>query len=208
MSAHRESGWSRARDAAILVLALVLVSGVWSCGWAGDVPPSGQRPQLVMDDSVADDFRVLAMEAWDQFLAAFEARTNCFSDVRLHALHTLDGRAGYDPDSATVTVQVPGTPAMLQSALIHEWAHHIEFQCSGHKDLRRTFLEAQGLPPDTQWRMDDVLADMPDGKKVDMPSEQYAEAAIVVVLGSRQIPNGVTVTEEMVQAVEEWAAGE
>jgi hypothetical protein len=157
---------------------------------------------------VADDFRVLAAETWDQFLTVFRARVTCFGDVRLRAVYSLDSRAGYDPDSATVTVRVPGTPAMLKSALVHEWAHHIEFQCREHRDLRKAFLQAQGLPPDTQWRLDDALAHVAGEKKVDMPSEQYAEAAIVVVLGSRQIPNDVTVTQEMAWVIEEWAAGE
>jgi hypothetical protein len=41
-----------------------------------------------------------------------------------------------------------------------------------------------------------------------MPSEQYAEATIVLVLGRRQIPNGVHITEDAIRAIEEWAAGD
>jgi hypothetical protein len=189
------------------VACILLALGLLGCSPSG-LPPFRHTPELIFDESVGPDFRALAAETWSHFLKVFEARSGCFGDVRLHAAYSLDSRAGYDPDSATVTVHVPGTPAMLKSALVHEWAHHIEFQCNEHKDLRRAFLEAQGLPPDTQWRMDGVFLDRMNEKKVDLPSEQYAEAAIIVVLGSRQIPNGVTVTQEMVRAVEEWAAGE
>jgi hypothetical protein len=161
-------------------------------------------PELIIDESVASDFETLAMETWDEFLTVFQARTSCFGDVRLRATRTLGSRAAYDPDSATVTVRVPGTPAMLQSALVHEWAHHVEFQCDEHKTLRPAFLDALGLPPDTQWRPE-VL---PVNTSADMPSEQYAEATIVLVLGRRQIPNGVRITEDAIRAVEEWAAGD
>lgn len=199
---------SVAGGALIMIAIVVLASGATLSGCTSDVPVSKQCPHLIMDDSVADDFRALAMETWDKFLTVFQARTNCFSDVRLHATRTLDSRATYDPDSATVTVRVPGTPAMLQSALVHEWAHHIEFQCDAHKDLRRAFLMAQGLPPDTPWRPAHTSVDMPTSAWADIPSEQYAEATIVLVLGRRQIPTKARVTEEAVRVIEAWAAGD
>ncbi|MBU0510713.1 MAG: hypothetical protein KKD28_01075 [Chloroflexi bacterium] len=161
-------------------------------------------PELIIDESVAGDFETLAIETWDEFLTVFQARTSCFGDVRLHATRTLGSRAAYDPASATVTVRVPGTSAMLQSALVHEWAHHIEFQCNQHKSLRPAFLNALGLPPNTQWRPE-VL---PVNTSADMPSEQYAEATIVLVLGQRQIPNGVRITEDAIRVIEEWAGGD
>ncbi len=163
-----------------------------------------EPPELVIDESVASDFQALAMETWDEFLTVFQARTSCFGDVRLRATRALGSRAAYDPDSATVTVRVPGTPAMLQSALVHEWAHHVEFQCDEHKTLRPAFLDALDLPPDTQWRPE-VL---PVNTSADMPSEQYAEATIVLVLGRRQIPNGVRITEDAIRTIEEWTAGD
>jgi len=190
-------GWSAAGGALILVAIVVLVSG------AASVPAATQPPQLVMDESVAADFRALALGTWDRFLAVFEERDDCFGDVYLRATRTLGSRAAYDPDSATVTVRVPGTPAMLQGALVHEWAHHVEFQCDEHQDLRRAFLAAQGLPPDTPWRPDNTAINV----EGDIPSEQYAEATIVLVLGQRPIPTGVRVTEEMVHVIAEWVAG-
>jgi hypothetical protein len=170
--------------------------------------PTSKEPQLLMDESVASDFQALATDTWTKFLAVFQARRACFGDVRLRATRTLDSRAVYDPDSATVTVRVPGTPALLQGALVHEWAHHIEFQCAEHRQLRPAFLAALGVPPDTPWRPEPSTPDVPAGDGEPIPSEQYAEAAIVLVLGRRQITTGVPVTQEAISTLGEWAAGE
>ena len=194
---------------ALIVIAIVLlVSGATSSGCTSNIPVSKQRPRLIVDDSVAADFQALAVETWDRFLTVFQARADCFGDVRLHATRTLDSRAAYDPDSGTVTVRVPGTPAMLKSALVHEWAHHVEFQCEAHKDLRPAFLAAQGLHPDTVWRPDVAPANIPASIWTDSPSEQYAEATIVLVLGRRQIPTKVRIKEDVVHAIAEWATGD
>ncbi len=164
-------------------------------------------PRLIVDTSVASDFSTLAQETWQQFLDVFHARADCFGDVYLHAATVLNSRAAYDPPTAIVTVRVPGTRAMLQSALIHEWAHHIEFQCPAQKELWPAFLVAQGLPTDTVWRPDDTPANTPESEWATIPSEQYAEATIEVVLGSRPIPTTAHVTTEAVHVIAQWAAG-
>jgi hypothetical protein len=194
--------------ALILIAVVALVIGVASSGWHARGAVATHRPQLIMDDSVATDFRARAMATWGQFLAVFQARSDCFGDVHLRATRTLDSRAGYDPNTATVTVRVPGTPAMLQSALIHEWAHHIEFQCDAQKDLRAAFLAAQGLPADTPWRPDRAPANTPESAWADIPSEQYAEATIELVLGRRQIPTTARVSTQAVRVIAKWAAGD
>jgi hypothetical protein len=201
---HRD----KAGIALILAVIAILVIGAASGCRQADTPSSERRPKLIVDDSVAADFDALAAETWDKFLTVFQARTGCFGDVRLRAAYTLDSRAGYDPDSATVTVRVPGTPAMLQGALIHEWAHHVEFQCEEHRELRSAFLAVQGLPPDTPWRLDDTPASSSAGDWANVPSEQYAEAAIELVLGERPISTPVRVTREAISVIEEWAAGD
>jgi hypothetical protein len=190
-------------------VALIIV-GLFLSGCA--TPPATVTPEplprLIADASVASDFNALAQETWQQFLEVFRARADCFGDVRLHATTVLDSRAKYDPDTATVTVRVPGTPAMLQSALIHEWAHHVEFQCPAQKELRPAFLAAQGLPADTLWRPDETPANTPESEWATIPSEQYAEATIEVVLGRRQIPTTARVTTEAVRVIAQWAAGQ
>ena len=183
-------------------LALVLLCS----GLLGGCGPSFGQPQLILDESVASDLAAVAGDAWAQFLGAFEGRTGCFGDVRLRTSHTLESRAAYDPDTSTVTIRVPRTRTLLQGALIHEWAHHVEFQCEEHVELRGAFLEAQGLPPDTQWRPDIAPADTPVSLWAKIPSEQYAEAAVVLVLGRRQIATAAPVTEEAVRVLADWAA--
>jgi len=191
-----------------LAAIVILMGGVASACRPPDTPHLAVRPRLIVDDSVAPDFRALAEETWAGFLETFEARADCFGDVRLQATRTLDSRASYDPKDATVTVRVPGTPAMLQSALIHEWAHHLEFQCQAQKSLRPAFLAAQGLPPDTPWRPADASANMPASAWANVPSEQYAEATVALVLGRRPIPTKARVTREAIRVVAEWAAGD
>jgi hypothetical protein len=186
----------------VLVAALIGSAMLLGCS------PAHQAPALVMDESVASDLETLALETWSQFLTAFEARADCFGDVQLRALQDLDSRAAYDPPSATVTVRVPATEALLRAALVHEWAHHIEFQCEESVDLRLAFLAAQGLAPDTPWRPDLPPAMTPASWWAEIPSEQYAEAIVTFVLGRRQIKTGVTVTQEGLGAVASWASGE
>ena len=39
---------------------------------------------------------------------------------------------------------------------VYEWAHHVEYQCSEHKDLRSAFMSAHGMSPTTQWSEGDA----------------------------------------------------
>ncbi len=185
---------------ALLLIALVALAG-------GAAPGFGPRPRLICDGSVGADLRALALETWGRFLTRFQARADCFGDVHLQAAYSLDSRAGYDPDTATVTIQVPATAAMLQSGLIHEWAHHIEFQCPAHKELRPAFLAAQGLPPDTPWRAEGLPANLSAREWAQIPSEQYAEATVEVVLGAQPIPAPVPIGREAIEVIKAWAAG-
>ena len=198
-------------------MALVLLTFAIAVGGAiskrGQALPSlpeqsPELPKLIVDESVASDFHALASETWGKFLTTFAARRTCFGDVRLRATRQLDSRAAYDPATATVTVRVPATAALLREALVHEWAHHLEFQCEAQQSLRPAFLQAQGLPPDTLWRLDRNRATTPQSAWDDIPSEQYAEAAIELVLGRRQISTGVHLKPEAVRVLAAWAAGD
>lgn len=188
------------------ILLIVLVSGAIAPGQPARVLGGEDLPQLLIDSSVAADFRALALETWDQFLRVFSARRDCFGDVHLRADGNMKDRATYDPGTATVSVRVPATVAMLQGALVHEWAHHLEFQCKDHEQLRRAFLLAQGMPEDTTWRTIET-PEMPAIDWAEVPSEQFAEATIVLALGSRSIPTGARVTAQAVEVIEKWAAG-
>lgn len=186
-----------------LVLAVTLGASVVSCA------VRNLEPALVVGESVASDFRLLAEETWASFLLAFRARAECFGPVTLQAERSLDSRAVYDPGTATVTVRVPATPAVLRGALVHEFAHHVEFQCQEHEEaLRPAFLAALGLPADTEWRPGSGSAAAPASMRGNVPSEQYAEATVILVLGRRPVTTGVRVSDEAIRAVQVWAAGE
>lgn len=191
------------RAATVRVLTFALILAMLGC--TQQKSPT-QTPRLILDDSVGSDLKSLAQETWHLFLDAFQGRTNCFGDVTLRAARDLRSRGSYDPDSATVTVQVPATIVMLQGALIHEWAHHLEFECEAQQVLRPAFLTAQGLPTDTPWRIDYIPADTPESEWARIPSEQFAEATIEFVLGRRQIPTTVRVRVEAVNVIAEWAS--
>lgn len=189
------------RVAAVIIILLALM--LPGCAEAQT------EPALIFDESVSADLHALAKETWNQFLATFQARQSCFGDVHLHAAKTHPGsRATYDPQTATVTVRVPATAALLKSALVHEWAHHIEFQCEAQQELRKDFLVAQRFLPDTPWRTGETPAAALAAGWADIPSEHYAEATIELVLGRRQIPTGVQISAEAVNVIRLWAGGE
>lgn len=192
----------------IFILAAIFGLFLLVSETSSNEPPPEKMPVLIVESSVAGDFKTLALETWEQFLTVFRARANCFGDVRLQAAFSLESRAAYDPTTATVTVRVPATAALLREALVHEWAHHLEFQCAAQQQLRAKFLAAQELPPDTPWRPDHTPAHTPEREWASIPSEQYAEATIEVVLGRRQIPTGVKVKPAAVQVIKSWAAGD
>ncbi|NOX61899.1 MAG: hypothetical protein GXP42_08130 [Chloroflexi bacterium] len=162
-------------------------------------------PCLLIESSVAADFASLAADTWEAFLQTFAPRAHCIGDVRLRASQTLKERAVYDPVTATVTVQVPGSAAFLQSALVHEWAHHIEFQCPEQTTMRAAFLAAAGFPPDAAWRPEPGRAANASQAWETIPSEHYAEAAIQLVLGRRAVPTQVRVRAEAVRVLQAWA---
>jgi len=162
-------------------------------------------PCLIIASSVDDGFAGLAAETWSSFLTAFAARTDCFGDVHLQASYQLPARAGYDPATATVTVRVPGSAAKLRAALIHEWAHHIEFQCPEQRTMRPAFLAAEGFPPGAPWRPEH--ARVTSSIWAEVPSEHYAEAAIEFVLGHNATPTQIHVQRAAVDALAAWARG-
>lgn len=156
-------------------------------------------PVLRFDDSVPDDLRALAVETWQDFLAAHPARHDCIAPVALSAAWDLDDRAEYRPDSATVVIRIPGTAPNLRNGLSHEFAHHVEFTCPEHEELRSAFLAAQGLPASTDWFDGDTWETT--------PSEQYAEATVEVILGRRAHHSGIFISDEAVAIVHRWGSG-
>ncbi|NJM40011.1 MAG: hypothetical protein HC853_04175 [Anaerolineae bacterium] len=162
-------------------------------------------PKVFIDDSVASDFRVLIRKTWWHFLEFFRARTDCFGDIHITAVRALEDRARYDPARAAVMVRVPERGSVLQAALIHEWAHHIEFQCDEQAALRAAFLAAQGLPLNTAWYREDGTTAMPSYVWGRVPSEQYAETVVAAVLRDRNFWTPARISAEGVRVITAWA---
>jgi hypothetical protein len=163
----------RARRVVATVLAvgaaLTLAVGVA----AGE--PSPGRPRIAYDPAVPADLRAVADGAWTSFTDAFRSRWACIPDVHLTDAWRLPVRARYDPAERLVTVRVPGTAPNLRATIVHEFAHHLEFGCPAVSRLRPAFRTAQGLPDGVGWFR---------GASWDrVPSEQFAEATVVLVLG-------------------------
>ena len=165
-------------------------------------------PRVMVDDSVAPDFALVIRETWWQFLNFFGARTDCFGDIRIVAVQTLSDQARYDPATATVWVHVPETASLLKAALIHEWAHHIEFQCAAQVEMRTAFLAAQDLPINTPWRAANGSVNLRSYLWATIPSEQYAETVAVSVLDNRGLRTAVPISEQGIQVVTAWARKE
>jgi len=187
----------------VQILLLVAIS---SCLLAAARP--GKSPQLFIDRSVAPDFAALIQATWRQFLVIFDARQDCFGDLRVVAVATLADRAQYDPATATVMVRVPARGSTLEVALVHEWAHHLEFQCAAQMELRPAFLAAQGLPPDTPWYADQGSTKLPAYRWATIPSEQFAEMVAALVLNRQNLRTPVPLTEDGVRIITAWARNE
>ena len=102
-------------------------------------------------------------------------------------------------------MRVPERAAILKGALVHEWAHHVEFQCEAQTEMRAAFIEAQGMPANTPWRLQDGTTNIFSSDWANIPSEQYAETTIVVVLGERPISTKAPITAEGMEVVRAWA---
>ena len=174
-----------------VTLSFVAALALAACG--------STSPALRHDSTVPDDLRALANEAWADFLDAVPEQQDCIPEPTLHAAWELETRAEYQPEDAVLTVRVPGTPATLRSELLHEFAHHLEFSCAGHVQMRQPFLAAQGFPSDTEWFGGDSWEVT--------PSEQYAEAVVELIEGRRTHQGGIQLTDDAIDVVREWGNG-
>lgn len=183
----------------LLLLSLPAIGGVLGANL-------GRRsaPRVIVDASVAPDFARVITQTWAQFSRVFAARRDCIGDVVVRADYDLAERAMYDPLTATVSVRVPARALILKAALVHEWAHHVEFQCEAHAEMRAEFVAAQGMPADTPWRLANGTTHISSSDWAHIPSEQYAETVIVLVLGSRPVATNAPITAEGMEAVKAW----
>lgn len=153
-----------------VVAGLLMLVTLAACG-----PHEG--PALVPDDSVESDLAALAATTFATFLEAAPGVADCVGTVRLAAATQLADLATYTPGSATITLRVPATAPNLRDSLVHELGHHVELACTSHTELRDEFLAVQGFPASQPW------FEGPSWERT--PSEQFAEAVVLVVLGRR-----------------------
>ena len=186
----------------LLSLILPLLAVAW---YLGSYARHQTGPRLIIDASVDQDFAAVIQETWARFMHVFVARRDCFGDVRVKADYYLPDRAKYDPRTATVSVRVPERASILKGALVHELAHHVEFQCAAQTEMRAAFVEAQGLPANAPWRLEDGSTNILASDWANLPSEQYAETAIVLVLGKRPVSTNAPITSEGIVVVKAWA---
>lgn len=176
----------------VLVAAVLALVGI--AAW---IAFSDDEPGLVIGETVAADLAALAEDAHGQFVAAAPAVADCMGSLRLEAAPELDDLALYDQSTGIVYVRVPATAASLEASLVHEFAHHLEVVCESHQSLRSEFLIAQGHPVGTDW-FGAVAWEQ-------RPSEQFAEAVVQVVVGSRSRHQlGLRLSPESVRLVEAW----
>jgi hypothetical protein len=180
------SGVKRFAAAALLIVvttaAAVQGGGTSGLRFRGDVP---------------GDVRALAAETWRRFEAAFPAHPECLRPPVFESAWELPDRGEYEPGSRAVVLRIPGTAPNLSATMVHEFAHHLEFTCPAQRELRPTFLAAQGFTPGTAWF---------DGATWERtPSEQFAEATVQYVLGERAAHSPVVVSPNALGAIRRWA---
>lgn len=180
---------------AVGALAVALVVG----GGAFGAPAEREGPQLLVGDSVAGDFAALARDTYAALVAVAPGIGECVRSPRLEAAYDLDELAVYDQRTHVMSVRVPATATSLSASLVHELAHHLELSCPSHPAMRVRFLAAQGHGPATPWFGGDVWEEI--------PSEQFAEAVVHVVLGGRDRHLlRMQLTADAVDVVADWLA--
>jgi hypothetical protein len=181
------------------LVAIVAVGAIASFGIGAAADEAlPVRPEIRFGADVPDDLRALASSTWERLLWALPARSGCLADVTLRGAWRLGTRAAYDPRRHLVTVRIPGTVPNLRATMVHEFAHHVEFTCREQRPLRARFLAAQGFPAMTPWRGGEAWARI--------PSEQFAEAMVQVVLGAQ--PDAVVVIRpDSLRLIRDWGRG-
>ncbi len=160
---------------------------------------SPPRPEVGFTPATPDDVRLLATEAFTDFLGAFPARSGCIGRVTLNSDRDQADRGRYEPQGAVITLRIPATAGKLRNSFIHELAHHLELACPAQADLRAAFQAAQGFPSTASW------FEGPAWK--DTPSEHFAEAVVEVVDGRRNLRYGIDVSQAAIDLVVGWGRG-
>lgn len=182
-----------------MIRLCALVTAVAITAVVAPTAPRSDLPRIQFHEKTPYDVRALAEATWSRFLDAFPSSISCTPDVSIVGESELADRASYRANPPTIRLRLPAPAGQLEAALIHEFAHHIEFNCPDHARLRSAFLLAQGRPATDPWFAG------PSWKET--PSEQYAEAVVEIVLGRRVLHRRLPIREEAKTVVREWGSG-
>lgn len=178
--------WSRTVSLAVATFILAAACGT------GEVSPT-------FGPNTPTDLRALTSETLARVADAVPARAECLDGLVVSGAWELDDRARYDPASREMTVRIPATAAQLETSIVHETAHHMEFTCPQTEEVRGEFIAAQGLPANTTWF---------DGSSWETtPSEQWATAMVLYVLGEPDERARISVSADAMEIVRAWAGG-
>lgn len=178
--------WFRALAPAVATLILV------SACSGGEVAP---RPAF--GPNTPTDLRALTSETLARVAQAVPDRGECLDGLVVTGAWELDDRARYEPASGEMTIRIPATAAQLETSIVHEMAHHMEFTCPQGDDVRRDFIAAQGLPSDAEW--------FDASSWETTPSEQWATAIVLHVLGQPDERARIFITPAAMEIVQDWA---
>jgi hypothetical protein len=181
-------------DVKRVTIAVLLVAATTAAAVQG-----GRDGGLEFRGDVPGDVRALAAATWTRFGSAFPGHRDCLRPMAFEARWRLDDRGEYEPGDHAVVLRIPGTAPNLSATMVHEFAHHLEFTCPAQRELRPAFLAAQGFATGTPW------FGGPSWERT--PSEQFAEAAVLFVLGERAAHSPVVVTPGALAAIRSWAKG-
>lgn len=160
---------------------------------------ASSSPRAAFTEGTPEDLRRLATQTWAEFIAAFPGHRHCIGPVTVAPATELGDRAEYEPEGMFVTVRVPGTAPNLRASLVHEFAHHLDHTCPRVRLFRPRFLAAQGMAPTRSW--------FRGASWEETPSEQFAEAAVEIVLG-RTSRLRLHARGDALQAMRAWGARE
>lgn len=178
---------------AVALLVLVGVAGVVALtarsGRAGAEPVV--RLQQRVPPAVEREVRATVAE----FVAVFGARRECIGGAELRLVRAVDdGDARYVGAEQLIEVEIPTSPRRFRESLVHELAHHVERACPDGADLRAEIMAATGA---TAWAG--------QARWERRPSELWAEAVVLLVLGERvRFERSVPVDEAVVDAARRW----
>lgn len=138
-----------------------------------------------------------AVDAWER---AFAGRRECIEPASV-GFERMSGRRGeYRTQERRVVLNPNRAVRTMGYTVIHELSHHAMISCELWLDegFTAAFFAAQGIPADRSWY--DYSAGWGQA-----PSEQFAEAAVLVVQGWSN--GSAPVTPAGVDVVQAWLEG-